>query len=100
MDTTGMPLIYFDNAATTEPDINVVKKVTESINKYFNPSAHYIPAYEIRREIDNARETIANFLNVQPHEIYFTSGGTESDNWALRGNLAAVDHMITTKIEL
>ena len=94
-----MPLIYFDNAATTEPDINVVKKVTESINKYFNPSSHYIPAYEIRREIDNARETIANFLNVQPQEIYFTSGGTESDNWALRGNLAAWDHMITTKIE-
>lgn len=76
-------MIYFDNAATTETSQGVIKQMTNVARyTYGNPSSsHYlgIEAYEI---IENARETIANHINAMPSEIYFTSGGTESNNIA------------------
>lgn len=98
--------LYLDNAATTR----VKKEVTDEMYKYFdelygNPSSQL---YELGRKskeaIEKARKTVADFLNAEEKEIYFTAGGTESDNWALKGVAFAnykkgKNHIITTKIE-
>ena len=98
--------IYFDNAATTR----VRKEVVEEMQPYFdemygNPSSQL---YELGRKskeaIERARKTVADFINADEKEIYFTGGGSESDNWALKGTAFAnlnkgKNHIITTKIE-
>ncbi len=96
--------IYLDNAATTPLD----KEVLEQMLPYFtdvsgNASSLHTFGREALKAVDQARDYIAEVLNAKPAEIYFTSGGTESDNWALKGiaesyrNLGK--HIITTKIE-
>lgn len=67
--------------------------------KYGNPSSQHAKGYEAAAEIAKAKAYISNKLCCLPEEIYFTSGGTESDNWALRGILKPHDHLITTSFE-
>ena len=91
-------MIYLDNAATTKPDakvLEVMRKYEEEL--YENPAAVY--ADRVREDIRQARKAIADTIHAKPEEIFFTSGGTESDNWALRGYLKPGDHVITTNIE-
>ena len=96
--------IYFDNAATTP----VRKEVYEEILPYFmqyygNASSVYTIARESKKALEKAREQVAKVLNAEPSEIYFTAGGSESDNMALKGVAEALEkkgkHIITTKIE-
>ena len=97
-------LIYMDNAATTP----VHPEVYEAMKPYFdevygNPSAVYTFAGKAGTAVDDARQTIASVINAKPEEVYFTSGGSESDNWAIigavEGNCHKGKHIITTKIE-
>ena len=97
-------VIYLDNAATTKvaPEVySAMKPYFEEI--YGNAASIYRFAGESRKAVENARETVANFLGAKPNEIYFTGGGSESDNWALKGIAESLkdkgNHIITTKIE-
>lgn len=100
-----MKKVYADNAATT----NVSKPVLEAMlpiyeNVYGNPSSLYEIGAEARVYLDNARETVAKCLGANQNEIYFTSGGSESDNWAIKGVAHALmskgkNHIITSKFE-
>jgi cysteine desulfurase len=96
-------MIYLDNNATTQ----IAPEVFESMKPYLsdfygNPSSAYIFAHETRQAVQIARENLAELLNADESEIVFTSGGTESDNWAIFGTLEAnphKKHIITTRIE-
>ena len=97
-------LIYMDNAATTP----VHPEVYEAMKPYFsevysNPSAVYTFAGKAGRAVDEARRIIASVINAKPEEVYFTAGGSESDNWAIigaaEGNCNKGKHIITTRIE-
>ena len=97
-------LIYLDNAATTKTAPEVVEAMLPYFSEaYGNPSSIYSLAGESRKAVDQARETIARALGARPEEIYFTAGGTESDNWALKATAEFYrkkgNHIITTKIE-
>ncbi len=93
------PIIYMDNAATTKPFKEVVDAMAPYYKEYFyNPSANYDKAYEINDVLQECRRTIADTIGCKPNEIYFTSGGSESDNWALRYAKPG-QHIITSKIE-
>lgn len=96
--------IYFDNSATTRQFDEVTRLMADvAQNKYGNPSSLHTKGIEAERLIVSARGTIADLLGAQPQEIYFTSGGTESNNLAIRGFLEANPrlgkHIITTQIE-
>lgn len=79
-------IIYADNAATTQLDSDAYNAMSEILqNEYGNPSQPYSFSRTSKKLIAEARETIAECINASPDEIYFTSGGTESDNWALEG---------------
>ena len=96
----GKPLVYLDNAATTKPSEEVIDYIADFMNTYYyNPSASYEYGEYVRNEIEKIRGRVANFIGCKPNEIFFTSGGTESDNWALKGTLKQGDHLITSKIE-
>lgn len=94
---------YFDCAATTKPDPQVIKDITESMqNDWYNPSANYSNAKEIRLKLDHAREQIANYINCEPEEIYFTSGATEANNWIVYWNMLKnenITNIFSDKIE-
>lgn len=97
-------LIYLDNAATTRTAPEVAQAMLPYFSEiYGNPSSIYSIAGESRKAVDQARETIAEALGAQPEEIYFTAGGTESDNWALKATAEFYrkkgNHIITTRIE-
>ena len=90
---------YFDCAATTKPDPLVIRDITESMQKdWYNPSANYSKAREVRLKLDHAREQIANYINCEPEEIYFTSGATEANNWAMY-YYKDIDELYTDAIE-
>ncbi|MBS1531333.1 MAG: cysteine desulfurase [Bacteroidetes bacterium] len=94
--------VYFDNAATTAIDPEVLKemyKVMES--QYGNPSSIHAHGREVRAVIEKARKTVANLLHVSPAEIFFTSGGTEADNTAIRCGIVdnGIKHAITSHTE-
>ena len=96
--------IYLDHAATTACDERVVSAMLPYLTSAWgNASSIYAEAREARKGLDDARRTVAAVLGCKPNEIVFTSGGTESDNLALRGVAAASkqrgDHIITTQIE-
>lgn len=75
---------YFDNAATTKPDPKVIEDIIYSMrHDWYNPSANYQLAKNVRDKVEKAREQIANYINCSPEEIYFTSGATEANNWAI-----------------
>ena len=97
-------LIYMDNAATTKVKPEVVEAMMPYFTElFYNPSSTYGVAGEIAQEVDKARETIADFLNCEAREVFFTGGGSESDNWAIKGIADARkdkgNHSITSKIE-
>ena len=99
-----MKQVYLDNAATTPVRLEVeVAMRPYFCEKYGNPSGVYQMSSENRGMIENVREQIAKTLNASAEEIYFTSGGTESDNWAIKGialaNKSKGNHIITSKIE-
>ncbi len=94
--------VYLDNAATTRVDPNVVVVMTDCLRKnYGNPSSIHSFGRKSRALIEKSRRKIASLINASPSEIYFTSGGTEADNMALRGAVrdAGVKNIITSKIE-
>ena len=96
--------IYLDHAATTEMLPEVVYAMEPYfIKKYGNASATYELGADAKAAIELARETIAASLQANPNEIYFTSGGSEADNWAIKGcageRKARSNHVVTTKIE-
>lgn len=79
-------LIYFDNAATTKPKQEVIDSMLPYFSEdWFNPSSLYKPATKIKKDIEQARKVVADFLNVKSDEIFFTSGGSESNCWAIQG---------------
>lgn len=96
--------IYLDNAATTQVYPEVLKAMEPYFTEYYgNPSSIYSFAGESKKAVDAARQTIADFLHATSEEIYFTGGGSESDNWALKATAEAYKskgkHIITSKIE-
>lgn len=96
--------IYLDNAATTQTAPEVVEAMLPYFTeKYGNPSSVYGFASANKEVLDQQRDTIAGILGAKSNEIYFTAGGTESDNWALKAAAEAYqgkgNHIITTKIE-
>ena len=99
-----MKIRYFDNAATTKVKKEVVDKMFPYfVESYGNPSSLYTLGRMAKVGIEEARKHVANLINCDKNEIYFTSGGTESDNTALKGimslNKNKGKHVITTKIE-
>ena len=95
---------YFDNAATTKLDEDVLKAMMPYLTKeYANPSAIYSIGRDAKKALEDAREKVASLLNANPKEIYFTSGGSEADNTAIKGiayaNKRKGNHIITSKIE-
>lgn len=97
-----MNRIYFDNAATTPMDPQVVEAMLPYLQTHFgNPSSIYSFGRETRLAIENARKAVARILKASPGEIFFTSGGTESDNMAIRAAVEELNcrHIITSPIE-
>ena len=97
-------LIYLDNAATTKTAPEVVEAMLPYFTEnYGNPSSVYSFASKNKDAVTEQREIIARALGAQTNEIYFTAGGSESDNWALKATAEAYEakgkHIITTKIE-
>ena len=97
--------IYVDNVATTAVSKNVIDAMIPYYNeKYGNPSSLYSIGRESKKAIEVARETVSECINALPSEIFFTSGGSESDNWAIKGvayeqALNGKKHIITTTFE-
>lgn len=86
-------MIYLDNSATTRPFDGVIDAMDRCMREaYFNASAAYRPAVDVDREIRACRRLIASQLGAQEDEVYFTSGGTESDNLAILGVAATLRH--------
>ncbi|MDO9539082.1 MAG: aminotransferase class V-fold PLP-dependent enzyme, partial [Methanocalculus sp.] len=97
-------LIYLDHAATTRTHPDVVSAMLPYFTEHFgNPSSLYDLASASRTAIEDARKKVAAAVGAAPEELFFTSGGTESDNWALRGVASAYGkkgrHIITSAIE-
>ena len=97
-------LIYMDNAATTQVYPEVLNEMLPYFTEHYgNPSAIYSFAGEAKRGVDHAREIVAKAIGAKTEEIYFTGGGSESDNWALKATAEAYankgKHIITTAIE-
>lgn len=97
---------YLDEAATTKVKQEVVDAMLPYMTeKWHNPSSLYSSGADVKVAVDSARHTIANFINAKDDEIYFTSGGSESNNWAIQGfvnnrnSKTHVPYIITTKIE-
>ena len=100
----NMKEIYFDNSATTPIKTEVLNEMMQFLTTgYGNASALYTIGRKSKRAIDNARKQVAELINCEPKEIYFTAGGSESDNIALKGfayaNKDKGNHIITSKIE-
>lgn len=96
--------IYLDNAATTQVSEAVLAEMLPYFREcYSNPSAIYTFAGEAKKAVDGARRQAAELIGAKPEEIYFTGGGSESDNWALKAAAEAYaskgKHIITSKIE-
>lgn len=99
-----MQRIYLDHAATTPTDPAVVQAMLPYFTEvYGNPSSVHAFGRESRRSVEAARRQVASAIGAKPSEIYFTNGGTESDNWALKGTAFALQgkgrHIITTAVE-
>ncbi|MGL4730822.1 MAG: cysteine desulfurase NifS [Clostridium sp.] len=97
-------VVYMDYAATTYTKPEVLEEMIPYFNQYFgNPSSIYSVSRETKKAIDLARDRVSTALNAERNEIYFTGGGSEADNWAIKGIAFAHknkgNHIITTKIE-
>lgn len=101
---TAEKIVYMDHSATTATDPEVVRAMIPWFTEgYGNPSSLYRIARESKKAVDEARDRVAKALGALPDEIYFTSGGTEADNWAIKGiayaNRKKGTHIITSAIE-
>lgn len=99
-----MKRIYLDNAATTAVHPQVIEKMLPFFTEcYGNASSVHFVGRDARKALEESRRRVAAVLNCKPQEVYFTSGGTESDNWALKGtafaNRKKGNHIITSAIE-
>lgn len=100
-----MERIYLDHAATTPLDNEILEKMLPYFTEEFgNPNSPHGAGRKAMAAVDNARDSLAELLNAKPSEIYFTSGGTEADNWALLGGAYAQrelgkTHVIVSSIE-
>ncbi len=97
-------MIYADNAATTMLDRDAFEAMKPYLlENYANASQHYTFSRQVKKALTMARETIAECIGALPEEIYITSGGTESDNWAIKGSLQYNDNnkrkILTSAIE-
>ena len=97
-------IIYLDNAATTKVAPEVVEAMLPYFTEYYgNPSSVYELAGISKKAVTEGREKVASVIGANPNDIYFTAGGSESDNWALKATYEAYkskgNHIITTKIE-
>lgn len=93
-------MIYADNAATTELDEDALELMTDILrNSYGNASQPYELGQRSKTKLIEARKTIAECIGAEPEEIYFTSCGTESDNWAIKMGSLGVEQIITSEIE-
>lgn len=97
-------IVYMDHAATTYAAPEVVEAMLPYFSEKFgNPSSVYGIGQENKAAVEEARAKVAAAINAEPNEIYFTAGGTESDNWALKGvafaNIRKGKHIITTAVE-
>ncbi|MGQ9540590.1 MAG: cysteine desulfurase NifS [Armatimonadota bacterium] len=96
--------VYLDHSATTPVAPEVLQAMLPFLDRAFaNPSAIYTIGQEAREAVERAREQVALLVNAEADDVYFTSGGTESDNWAIKGVARAwrdrKNHLITTPIE-
>ena len=99
-----MNRIYLDNAATTPVSKRVLDKMLPYFTEHFgNASSIYETGRDARKAVDTARRQAAAAINAKPQEIYFTAGGSESDNWAIKGAAFARrnkgNHIITSAVE-
>ena len=99
-------MIYLDNSATTKPKKEVVDAIMPYLtDMWHNPSSLYAPSVDIKKKIEESREIIANFINADKTEIYFTSGGSDGNSWAIQGfvnecwSQCKTPIVITSKIE-
>lgn len=97
-------LVYMDYAATTYTKPEILEEMIPYFTEFYgNPSSIYSISRETKKAIDKARNRIARAINADPTEVYFTGGGSEADNWAIKGialaNKNKGNHIITTKIE-
>ena len=95
--------IYMDNAATTAVSPVVLEKMLPYFTEvYGNASSIHSTGRDARKALEDARRRVAAVLNCKPNELYFTSGGSESDNWAIKGvafaNRKRGNHIITSSI--
>ena len=102
--TVNPKFVYMDHAATTPIREEVLDQMIPYMKQYYgNPSSIYTLAQESRRAVDESRENIAHLIGARTRDVIFTSGGTESDNTALKGTAAALrsigNHIITSSIE-
>ena len=102
-DHAGRP-VYMDHAATTFMKPEVVAAMAPYLSEHFgNPSSLYRFSRESRRGVEGAREQVAAAIGANPAEVFFTAGGTEADNWAIKGvalaNRGRGDHIVTSAIE-
>lgn len=94
--------VYLDNAATTRLDPEVLEAMLPMMTEFFgNPSSIHAHGRKVRSAIEKARKTVATLLNTSPAEIFFTSGGTEADNTAIRSSIETfgLTHAITSPLE-
>ena len=97
-------IIYADNAATTQMDEDIAKEMMAPLREqYANPSSLYSDARKSRHQVESARKKIADCIGAKEDEVFFTSGGTESDNWAIKGRAFCYPNqkkrIITSQIE-
>ena len=97
-------MIYLDNSATTKPCIAAVEAMTKALTENWgNPSALYDFGIDTARQLRTARMQVAAAMGAEPDRVFFTSGGTEADNWAIFGTVKRMGkrgkHIITTAIE-
>lgn len=97
-------MIYLDNSATTKPCIQAVEAMTKAMTENWgNPSALYNFGIDTARELRSARHQVAAALGAEPDRVFFTSGGTEADNWAVFGTVKRLGkrgkHIVTTAME-
>ena len=96
-------MIYLDNASTTKPSQGVIDAISDALTNFGNPSSMHRLGIDAENIIKKAKENASSILSVSPENIYFTSGGTESNNTAIfgycRANSKKGNHIITSKIE-
>ena len=97
-------MIYLDNSATTKPCVEAVEAMTAALTEgWANPSALYGFGFDAAKALRTARNAVATAMGAEPDRVFFTSGGTEADNWAIFGTAKRFGkknkHIVTTAIE-